>query len=366
MHVLLVSHGLGSGGTDRVAVHLANGFAGVARTTLLHAARPKPGTGLVAMLDPAVERISLDRAGTSRACDMALALPALYREVRRLQPDLIVATGNNNSLFAYAAHRANPNPGKRLAIKITNPIVGRRHKAFTGALRKWLYARTLAAASAVLALSDAEARQVEAVFPWLADKVRVAQNPYVTDAMLAMPAGAKDPQAGREFLAIGRLHHQKNLPLMLRAWHEAALPNARLRIAGDGPLAGELAALAGELGIAGSVEFLGYRNDIARLLAEADGVLLSSDYEGLPAAVLEAFAAGRPVIATDSFPAARELVGDAPGCHLVACRDIAGFAGALRRFSPLSPIASEALRNRAEPYRIATAVRSHIAALGIA
>lgn len=363
---MLVTHGLGSGGTDRVAVHLANGLARVARTTLLHAARPKPGTGLVDMLDPAVERVCLGRHGSSRAGDLVGALPALTREVRRLRPDLIVATGNNNNLFAYAAHRANPNPGKRLAIKITNPIVRAGHKPFTRAYRTWLYGRTLAAASVVLALSEAEARQIRALFPRCAERVRVAHNPYVTDAMIAAAPASPDRQTGRDFLAIGRMHHQKNLPMMLRAWQQAALPDARLRLAGDGPLSSELAALARELHIADSVEFLGYRSDIGALLAAADGVLLSSDYEGLPAVVLEAFAAGRPVIATDSFPAAGELIGDAPGCALVACRDGAAFAEALRRFAPQPCAGRETLRRRAEPYHIDAAVRAHIAALGIA
>lgn len=366
MHVLLVTHSLATGGTDRVAIHLANGIVKVARTTLLHAARPAEGANLIEMLDPAVERISLDQHGGSRAANLARALPGLIRAVRRLRPDLIVATGNNNSLFAYAAHRANPNPGGRFAVKITNPIVRARDKGGKRAFRRALYGMTLAGGCTVVALSEAEAAVLRDLYPALAAQVRVAHNPYVTDAMLAAANAARRAAQPQSFLSIGRLHPQKNLPLMLRAWQAVQLGGARLRLAGVGPQEEELRQLAAELGIADSVDFLGYRSDIATLLAETDCLLLSSDYEGLPAAVLEAFAAGRPVIATDSFPAARELIGGAPGCHLVPCRDEAGFAQALRAFAIAAPPEPQALCERALPYRIDDAVRSHIAALGIA
>lgn len=366
MHVLLVTHSLATGGTDRVAIHLANGITKVARTTLLHAARPAEGANLIEMLDPAVERISLDQHGGSRAANLARALPGLIRAVRRLRPDLIVATGNNNSLFAYAAHRANPNPGGRFAVKITNPIVRARDKGGKRAFRRALYGMTLAGGCTVVALSEAEAAVLRELYPALAARVRVAHNPYVTDAMLA--AASTRSRAGQplSFLSIGRLHAQKNLPLMLRAWRSAGLAGARLRLAGVGPLEKDLRKLAEELGVADNVEFLGYRSDIAALLGSTDCLLLSSDYEGLPGAVLEAFAAGCPVIATDSFPAARELIGGAPGCHLVGCRDEAAFAEALRRFTCAARPDPQALCARALPYRIDAAVRSHIAALGIA
>lgn len=365
MHVLLVTHSLATGGTDRVAIHLANGIAKVARTTLLHAARPASGSDLVGMLDPAVERISLDVHGGSRAANLARALPALIRTVRQLRPDLIVATGNNNSLFAYAAHRTNPNPHGRFAVKITNPIVRAKDGPRKRAFRRALYGLTLADGCTIVALSEAEAAVLRELYPALAERVRVAHNPYVTDAMLAAASTRSHAGQPLSFLSIGRLHGQKNLPLMLRAWRSAGLAGARLRLAGVGPLDKELRKLVEELGVADSVEFLGYRSDIAALLGSTDCLLLSSDYEGLPAAVLEAFAAGRPVIATDSFPAAREMIAGTPGCHLVECRDEVAFAQALRRFACAAPPDPQALCARALPYRIDAAVQSHIAALGI-
>ena len=55
MRVLLITHSLATGGTDRVAVHIANGFARRFETTLLHVRKPT-AAGLVDMIDPAVQR----------------------------------------------------------------------------------------------------------------------------------------------------------------------------------------------------------------------------------------------------------------------------------------------------------------------
>src|SRR6185503_9029583 len=96
--------------------------------------------------------------------------------------------------------------------------------------------------------------------------------------------------------------------------------DARLTILGDGPLRHSLEALARSLGIADRVDTPGY-GDVLPRLRQADLFVLSSDYEGLPAVVLEALASGVPVVTSDSFLAAREMLEGAPGCAVVPIRD---------------------------------------------
>jgi len=102
-------------------------------------------------------------------------------------------------------------------------------------------------------------------------------------------------------VAMGRLHEQKRMDLLLDAFAAALpkVPSARLSIAGVGSLREDLEARARSLGIAARVSFPGFRADIAPVLAAGDLFALSSDDEGLPYVVLEAMAAGRPVAATD-------------------------------------------------------------------
>lgn len=106
---------------------------------------------------------------------------------------------------------------------------------------------------------------------------------------------------GEEFLwtAAGRLVSAKDYPTMLRAFRLLDGRNAKLVIAGSGPQLIELQKLARDLGLGGSVIFVGALGDVSDLLGAADGFVLSSSYEGLPLALLEAAAAQLPIVATD-------------------------------------------------------------------
>ena len=76
-------------------------------------------------------------------------------------------------------------------------------------------------------------------------------------------------------------------------------PGVRFVVAGGGPLQGELAKQAGDLGVGGRLVLAGERRDIPSILAAADIFVLPSVSEGLPISILEAMAAGKPVVATD-------------------------------------------------------------------
>lgn len=122
----------------------------------------------------------------------------------------------------------------------------------------------------------------------------------------------------------------KRHDLLLEAWASMPSPvraGARLHVIGDGPLREALAKRAGDLGIAGEVVFEGAVTDVAARLAEVDLSVLCSDREGLSNAILEAMAAGLPVVATDVGGNA-ELVGPDTGV-LVPAGDAPGLSAAL-------------------------------------
>ncbi len=100
-------------------------------------------------------------------------------------------------------------------------------------------------------------------------------------------------------LAMGRLHENKAFDVMLEALSRT--PNAYLWIAGEGPLRGELEKMAEDLAVKPRVRFLGWRDDIAALLATCDIFVCPSRHEPLGNVVLEAWAHGRPVVAADSY-----------------------------------------------------------------
>jgi glycosyltransferase involved in cell wall biosynthesis len=130
-------------------------------------------------------------------------------------------------------------------------------------------------------------------------------------------------------LYAGRLVPIKRVDLLLAAVARARRGGAGLRLVvlGDGELRPSLEQLARRLGIAGSVEFLGYREDVGPHLAAADMAVLSSANEGTPVALIEAAAAARPLVGTRVGGVADVV---APGTgRLVASGDEEGLATAL-------------------------------------
>lgn len=127
-----------------------------------------------------------------------------------------------------------------------------------------------------------------------------------------------DPTRVREdfvWLAVGRLAAVKDYPRLLRAFAEvcaSAAGGVRLEIAGDGAEKERLHATARELGIAERVRWHGFCEDVSGLYSGADGVVLASRWEGLPVCLMEAGAAGLPVVTT-ATAGAQEVVTDGTG-----------------------------------------------------
>lgn len=132
-------------------------------------------------------------------------------------------------------------------------------------------------------------------------------------------------------VAVGRLHAQKNYPVLLRAM--ADVEGVHLAIAGDGPLHNAHATLAAALDLADRVHFLGALapDDVANLLGCADMFAIPSAFEGQSNALLEAMAAERAIIASDISMQRETLVGADGPCGLLApVDDAAAWAQALR------------------------------------
>lgn len=122
-------------------------------------------------------------------------------------------------------------------------------------------------------------------------------------------------------LCMARLAPHKNHALLLSAWALMPAPireGARLLLVGDGPLRERLEASAHEWGLSTSVMFAGEQRDTRPYYQMADLFALSSDYEGLSNSMLEAMAAGLPVIRTQT--GGSEWVSTAPECGLVVPR----------------------------------------------
>ena len=133
---------------------------------------------------------------------------------------------------------------------------------------------------------------------------------------------------------VSRLVRHKGYPELLAAMRE--VPGAELWVVGErlasdhgADMAGLFADAEQGAGLGGRLRLLGYRGDVAAVLAAADAFVLPSQFEGLPMSVIEAMLTGLPVVATD-ISGPREQVVDGVTGLLVPVGDVGALAGALR------------------------------------
>ena len=162
--------------------------------------------------------------------------------------------------------------------------------------------------------------------------------PDVKDEKAASRSELETPEDAPVILALSRLHQKKGLDTLLKAAKK--IPGVYVWLAGEGPLRGKLKKLTHKLGLEKRVRFLGWRTDRGALLRAATVCALPSRYEPFGTVILEAWAAGTPLVAAQSAgPAAH--VTDGQNGLLVPIDDVAALAISLER-----AVKDEALRRK--------------------
>ena len=160
---------------------------------------------------------------------------------------------------------------------------------------------------------------------WPAARVHHLPN-FAPDLHGAAPVPLPTPPGAPVVLAPGRLHRNKAFDVLARAL--PLLPGVHAVIAGEGPERPALSALALDLGVADRLLLPGWTHDTAGLLAACDALCCPSRHEPLGNVVIEAFSAGRPVVAADA-DGPRELVAPGRDGLLVPREDPRSLADAL-------------------------------------
>ena len=357
----------GTGGVERMLVHLIEGFVAEGRAVDLLLIRTD--SALLARLPPAVRQIRLPGRHS------LLAVVPLARWLRRHRPPALLAAKDRAGRAAVLA-RALAGVETRLVLRLGTNLSAAQ--AGASRLARWLrrtpirllYRRV----ERIVAVSDGVAADTAAIARLPPARIEVIRNPVITPA-LQQQAHAPCPhpwlrsheRRGPVLLAAGRLQQQKDFPTLLRAF--ARLPPARgcrLLILGEGRARSGLEALCAELGLAlgvhGSVDLPGYRHDLYGWLARADLFVLSSAWEGSPNVLTEALALGVPAVATDCPSGPREILAGGRYGRLVPVGDAGALAAAITATldAPLDPAT---LKRAVAGYERGTSARAYLRAL---
>ena len=334
LDLCIVRPTLGQGGADRVTL-----------TLLAHLDRGRFRPRLVlmraegAMLDRVPADVPVSSLGSR---SLWTAWWPLSRRLRREPPAVLLSTSGGANLIAVLA-RLLSRRRMRLVLSERNVLYrdqGSGKRWLQARLKRWLYPH----ADCVTAVSQGVASDLTARLGLPAERIRVVYNPVVTPDIADLAAAEIDHPWYAErrpiVLAAGRLVPAKGFDLLIEAFAELD-PAARLVVLGDGPLRRSLRRQADEAGIADRVWFAGFDPNPFRHMARCSVFALSSRYEGLPGALIQAMACGAAVVATDCAAGPAEIISDGADGLLVPVEDRRALTAGLGRL-----LEDEALRRR--------------------
>jgi len=320
MRVLHILPNFGPGGAERMATHLLLHMDQSRYVTVAVSLFDRQGTDLEAMLERASVRVCY--LGKRKGFD-----PRMYGRLARVfqefRPDIV---HTHRYVLRYLLplvirRRA------RLWIHTVHNVAEKEVDRFGS----WVHHSVFRMGVVPVAIAKEVARSIERVYglrgvPLIPNGIPVADYALGEDARKAWRAREGYAEEDVLLVSVARMSPQKDHFLLIRAFAMVVSCDRRLRLllVGDGPLRPELEAQVKVLGLEDKVRFLGVRSDVPEILAAADAFVLSSRWEGNPLSVMEAMAAGKPVIAT-AVGGVPELVEDGVSGVLVSPED----AGAL-------------------------------------
>lgn len=319
---------LHGGGVQRSIVNLVHGLAAEGHLVDLVLVKAE-GPLLQQVRDPVrVVDLNANRA--------LLSVPALVRYIRRELPVAMLSALNYINIIAILSRNI-ARSDTRLVVSEHNTLstsIGEMNGSKTWVVPR-LVKRLYPLADGRVAVSKGVAEDLTIVTGISPEHIQVIYNPVIDDRMWAAAKAPLDhpwfkPGEPPVVLAAGRLTAQKDFQILLRAFAKVRKKRpSRLLILGEGDDRFELEALLKELGISREVSIPGFVENPYAYMARCALFVLSSRWEGLPTALIEALACGAPIVSTDCPSGPREILADGQFGHLVPVGDADEMAQAI-------------------------------------
>ncbi len=364
LSIAILVHSLSDGGAQKRLVSLANGFVAQGHeVALLAVSGAVSGAGDGArLLDPRVATVVLDPGGRRRLMASFAGLGALRDYLRHTRPQVLLAGSNRVHVVAARAVRGQASPPLLVLRAARHPLRRRPWstpwKRMRETILRPIERAALGKADLIIAVSAESADAIRALVRH-PERVVAIPNPTITAGFreaVGQPAAHPwfdSAAAGGDpvVLGVGRLSPQKDFETLVEAL--AILNKARpakLILLGEGRLRSAIEALVARRGLVERIALIGHVDGVAGWLARADLLVSSSLWEGSPGAIIEAFEAGLPVVATACPGGSVELLADGKGGALVPVRDPLAMAKAIATLLD-RPRDRDTVRALARPYQ---------------
>lgn len=335
MRIACVHAQIKLGGADKRLIDLANALAKTDNDVKLYLMSKNNYNGY--WIDPKIQIVVVAKKSSIPKTQWLKNVKMLNRQLKADRIDVAIS-------FLYPINIALILASNKLNTKVLISERGDPNKQPAGGIWKWLRNRTYRHTDGM-------------VFQTAGAKNYYVDNLGVDGEIIHNPVDIGDlrycPEGNKVLANVGLLEPHKNQARLLRAFAEFAkdFPEYRLRICGDGYLKDQLTDLTRQLGIEDKVIWMGKIPDAVSVICKDDFFVLSSDFEGMPNALMEAMALGMPCISTDCVPGgARELIIHGVNGLLAALDDGHDLAKQMKLMAG-DRLMSEKLGNNAEEIR---------------
>lgn len=315
--LLFYINAIHEGGAERVILQLAKHFAIDGYKSVLVTSFVDENEYPV---PDAVERISIEKEQKhqGKLARNISRISALRKIIKEHKPSAVISFMAEPNFRAIVA-------GVGLKSKTIVSVRNDPNREYAGRLGRFIGKR-------VIPYADGVVFQTEDAKQWFPKAVQEKSKVIFNDV---------DPVffetryiGGKDIVTLGRLSEQKNHRLLIEAFSRIAdkHPEVNLLIYGTGQLADDLSAYINDLELEKRVFLMGNTTEAEKVLSTAGYFVLSSDYEGMPNALMEALAVGVPSISTDCpCGGPKTLINDGENGMLVPVNDVAALSAAMDR-----------------------------------
>ena len=360
--VALFLPSLRGGGSERVMVRLAQGFANEGlQVDLVLANAEGP---YLKELPQAVRVINL------KSRRVFYSLPGLVRYLRREHPKAMLSTMTHTNVIALWGKKIARSSTRLVIREATNITLiskdsGARKERLLPLLIRFMYLW----ADSIVANSQGVAVELTKIANVPLGKIKVVYNPVISPGLFAKAA---EPLSHPWFhtndkpviLSAGRLSPEKDFVTLINAFAKIYKKHQlRLMILGEGKERFKLETLVQRLGLKEYIALPGFVDNPYKYMKRAAVFVLSSRWEGLPNVLIEALALGTPVVATDCPSGPREILEEGKWGRLVPPGDVNALADAVIATLQRRPLLPPPEWKKA--YEVNTVVRQYLKILGV-